>query len=148
MEIIVATKNHLQELLFLDNLIFKETAYGQSGLLSELIENNRLYLIAYKNNKPVGFVGASVVLDTADIMKIGVIPEFRNQGVARTLLSNILELLKKQGVLNIMLEVRESNFQAKQLYKKLHFQKISTRSLYYSNGENAEIYQCKLNINK
>lgn len=148
MEIIVATKNHLQELLFLDNLIFKETAYGQSGLLSELIENNRLYLIAYKNNKPVGFVGASVVLDTADIMKIGVIPEFRNQGVACTLLSNILELLKKQGVLNVMLEVRESNFQAKQLYNKLHFQKISTRSMYYSNGENAEIYQCKLNINK
>lgn len=148
MEIIVATKNHLQELLFLDNLIFKETAYGQSGLLSELIENNRLYLIAYKNNKPVGFVGASVVLDTADVMKIGVVPEFRGQGVACTLLSNILELLKKQGVLNVMLEVRESNFQAKQLYKKLHFQKISTRSLYYSNGENAEIYQYKLNINK
>jgi len=80
-----------------------------------------------------GIVGFLVVRQTApdeyEILNLAVDPRARRHGVARQLLQN--ELTEHHGVW--FLEVRESNFEAVQLYESLGFRRIGRRSGYYQN---------------
>lgn len=81
-------------------------------------------LIAYKN------------LDYWELEVIVVDPNYRRQGIANRLLS---ELIKKysQGK-DILLEVADNNEPAIELYLKNNFQKINIRNKYY-NGIDAYV---------
>ena len=55
------------------------------------------------------------------------------------LIENAINELKNQDLNKVLLEVRESNLPAKNLYIKHGFEQISIRKKYYSDGENAVI---------
>lgn len=95
-------------------------------------ETNRYY-VAMISNKICGFAGSSVSIDVADVVKIGVNPEERQQGVAQALLQELLIDAKKHGCRQMMLEVRESNHSARRLYQKNLFQELAVRKAYYRN---------------
>jgi len=79
--------------------------------------------------------------DECELLSIAVQPVERGKGLAKTLMEYCCNELAKQGVKNFFLEVRESNFTAISLYKKLGYKKISERKKYYANGEAAIIMQ-------
>lgn len=137
------TSNNAQALFELDNLIFDYDKYSLNQITEELNNNSRIYFGYFKNNVLVGFVGASVTLDTSDIMKIGVNPNFRNQGIASKLFDSLKKELIKQNVKKIMLEVREKNSNAISFYAKLGFKQIATRKNYYGN-DNAIILMLEI----
>ena len=132
------------ELFKLDNLIFEFDKYSLNQISEELTEPSRLYLGYYNNNNElVGFVGAQVVLDESDIIKIGVKPSNRKKGIAKNLFFNLLTELKNKNVKKIMLEVREQNAIAINFYKKMGFKIIATRKNYYEN-DNAKILMLEI----
>lgn len=137
------TSNNAQALFELDNLIFDYDKYSLNQITEELNNNSRLYFGYFKNNVLVGFVGANVTLDSSDIMKIGVNPNFRNQGIATKLFDGLKKELIKQNVKKIMLEVREKNSNAISFYAKLGFNQIATRKNYYGN-DNAIILMLEI----
>lgn len=86
-------------------------------------------IIAYKEEKIVGFLIYDDIYDRYEIEYIGVIEEYRNKGIG----SKLMEYLKDKS---ISLEVDTNNIYAIRLYEKYGFKKVSVRKNYY-NGNDA-----------
>lgn len=133
----LSSKN-TQELFLLDNKIFDCDKYSQNQITEELNQNSRIYFGWFEDGALVGFVGASMVEDESDIIKIGVEQGFRLKGIATKLFYKLKQELIKKNIKKIMLEVREKNDSAISFYLKLGFKKITVRKNYYV-GDNAII---------
>ena len=101
------------------------------------------YLIYEYNNKPVGFLEYSLYYDRLELNYIYIDSKFRKKGFGSELLEYFINLYKDQNILNITLEVAESNVAAIELYKKKGFEVVAVRERYYSNYENAYLMERK-----
>ena len=72
--------------------------------------------------------------DTADILNIGIDPDFKRQGYGTALLNHLIKELRKRYIVEILLEVRAGNQSAIQFYKKQGFEEISVRKNYYTKN--------------
>ena len=81
----------------------------------------------------VAYACASISFDEGEILRIGVLPAFRRQGIGETVWARMLAQLQSRGVEKVFLEVRASNEPAKALYGKLGFQQVGRRPNYYRN---------------
>lgn len=70
--------------------------------------------------------------NTVTLHKICVQKSYRRRGVARFMLSKLVERLKKQGASKIQLWVDESNASAKLLYQGVGFEEVGRVSDYYA----------------
>lgn len=87
----------------------------------------------YRDNDTVGFVYVKPLgEDEADIIYIGVRPEYRRQGVARELIQGLQKQYRK-----LYLEVEATNHKACALYQNLGFAPQRTRPNYYGSGRDA-----------
>ena len=89
------------------------------------------YYVGENNGEIVGVFGFSVVVDEAELQTISVKKSCRNCGIATEFIKFMLDFCKKENVKNIFLEVRESNFEAINLYTKFGFQKNGRINGYY-----------------
>lgn len=83
--------------------------------------------------KVVGFAVFHRIIDEAELLNLAVDPEHQQQGVARALLENARERLRKMGTKRVFLEVRPSNKPALELYYSMGFGLHSNRKGYYQN---------------
>lgn len=97
--------------------------------------------VAEEEGKVVGYVGASSVFDTADILLIASSPSFRRKGAAKALLNAVEKEAAERGADRIMLEVDESNDAAINLYLSIGFKTIAERKDYYGAGKHAYIME-------
>jgi ribosomal-protein-alanine N-acetyltransferase len=72
---------------------------------------------------------------TAHLTTIGVAPEHRRRGLASRLLDHLDEVLRVKGVSTIVLELRVSNFGARNLYIESGYSVVNRLNKYYSDGE-------------
>ena len=79
--------------------------------------------------------------DTADILNIGIDPDFKRQGYGTALLDHLIKELKKRNIGEIFLEVRAGNKSAVQFYKKQGFKKISVRKNYYTKNSKNQLHR-------
>jgi ribosomal-protein-alanine N-acetyltransferase len=85
------------------------------------------------------------IVDEAHIATIATHPDFRRQGFGRKLLVHALMAAKEEGARTALLEVRESNDTAQEMYRKLGFVEVNRRPQYYSdNGEDAILMTASL----
>ena len=127
-----------KELEEIENEIF--TTAWPSETIKQKINNKEFQYCVYKKyDKLVAYLGVQFINDFIEILGIGVIEEYRKNGIAGELMNQLLDFFNKSSYLKIILEVRESNDTAKNLYTKLGFNKISKRKNYYKN-EDADIY--------
>jgi len=91
------------------------------------------YLARDKGRRILGFCSFWRVLDELHINNIAVVPEYRRLGVASALLRRVLDEAARFGIRRTMLEVRQSNAPARQLYEQFGFVVGGTRSKYYTN---------------
>lgn len=97
-------------------------------------EDEHKYLVAKDDNKVVGYIGIEKVLDETHIINMAVDPKYRGQGIGKRLMQHVLN---DEDV--FFLEVRVSNENAKNVYKKYGFEVIDTRKGYYADGEDAYV---------
>ena len=71
----------------------------------------------------------------AHITTVGVAPEHRRRGIARRLIEEVEQLLRKKSVSTIVLEVRVSNLAAQDLYSQAGYAVVKRMIRYYHNGE-------------
>lgn len=83
--------------------------------------------------KVVGFAVFHRIIDEAELLNLAVDPEHQHQGIARGLLENARDRLRKLGTKRIFLEVRPSNKPALGLYYSIGFALHSMRKGYYQN---------------
>ena len=90
-------------------------------------------LVAKKDNRVVGYITYSIVLDEVQIANVATHPDFRRMGIAQKLLTYLYEEAKAGGMSLITLEVRHSNEPAIKLYQKCGFAVVGRRKNYYKN---------------
>lgn len=92
--------------------------------------------IAYHKDKtPVGFVLCWMIEDQCDLLSMGVMADYRRDGVGQMLLDYALESAAHLGATHMMLEVNVNNTAARELYAAQGFEEFSTRKDYYSNAD-------------
>lgn len=79
----------------------------------------------------IGYGVFRVVLDELEVHNVAVHPELRNRGIGRWLVERMLELGARRGARTALLEARQSNWTALQLYRSLGFEAVSVRRDYY-----------------
>ena len=101
-----------------------------------------LAAILENSGQVVGYVCAQSVVDEAEILVLGVAPEYRGQGFGQSLLTELISVLKAGGCASLFLEVRFNNQAAVSLYQKMGFVQTGIRKGYYAdNGEDARLLQ-------
>ena len=123
--------------------------WSKDSFIRELVENKiALYLVAKIENVAVGYIGVWKVLNEGHITNVAVHSDFRGQGIASMLISELLSLCEKDEINSFTLEVRKSNIIAQNLYKKFQFAECGIRPKYYQdNNEDAVImwrYETKM----
>ena len=94
--------------------------------------------VAEEDGKVVGAIVAWLLVDEAHIATIATHPDFRRQGIASKLLIRTLQSMMNEGALTSVLEVRESNSAAQEMYRKFGFEESGRRPRYYrDNNEDA-----------
>lgn len=106
-------------------------SYGAICSFSEC-DTSRI-LVAECENKVVGYITYSVVLDEVQIANVATHPEHRRKGIAQKLLTNLYEMSKSENMALITLEVRQSNIPAIELYLKCGYVEVGRRKNYYKN---------------
>ncbi len=114
--------------------------FWNTNILRQELENsNCRYLVAKENNEIIGFVGGLLNIDQAEIMNIVVKKDKRGLGIGKKLLKEIIELVKKNNLSKITLEVNSKNEAAKKMYENIGFEVIGIRKKYYNNVDDAII---------
>ena len=114
--------------------------WHEESFVQELTNNLALYLVAKIEGKAVGYVGVWKILNEGHITNIAVHPDYRNNGIGKALISELLLLCIKEGINAFTLEVRKSNVIAQEFYQKMGFIEEGIRKKYYSdNNEDAII---------
>jgi ribosomal-protein-alanine N-acetyltransferase len=97
------------------------------------------FLVALENEIVVGYVISRGVNSSGHVIAIAVDPEKRKREIGKTLMMETMKRLKRFGANNVWLEVRISNHDAIEFYKKLGFVKGGIVRGYYSDSEDAII---------
>ena len=105
--------------------------WSEQSLQGEMTKENSVFLMAFEDEKPVGYVGLSVVLDEGYMGNLAVLCDYRRRGIGKALMDELLEECIKLDLAFATLEVRESNTPAVKLYKGLGFEEIGRRRDYY-----------------
>lgn len=119
--------------------------WSLSGIQDTLRYDNNFFYVACENENIVGFAGCMIIAEDAELLNIAVVPDYQKQGVGAKLLQEMLDVAKKQEAERILLEVREGNSVARQLYRSFGFKELGLRKHYYANPtEDAVIMERKL----
>ena len=134
------------EQIHVNSVIEIAEACGLSRRDSNLLQinserNDYILLVSLRAGEVSGFIEAQIIADEIHLYDVAVAPKFRRQGLAEALIEKLIELPYDV----ILLEVRESNLAALQLYKKCGFAIDGIRKNYYSAPvENAVLMSRKL----
>lgn len=102
-------------------------------------------MTAHDDKTLVGYAFASVLLDEAELANIAVIPRARRFGIAKAMLTKLIESLRNAGAETLHLEVREGNLPARSLYDSFGFEIDCKRKGYYLHPrEDAVLMTLKL----
>ena len=82
----------------------------------------------------IGFSLVRTVADEAELLLIGVLPDYHRRGAGGLLLRGFLDRARNEGVHRVHLEVRDGN-PAVDMYKKAGFSPIGRRHNYYRSPD-------------
>lgn len=111
-----AELDDVDALVSLDAELFSENCFNEKTISTQLV-NGTAYIVE-ADSKPVGYViVADTKSDLIDIIRLGVLKEFRHQNLGTSLMSMVLDLQK-----DTMLTVRKDNTPALNLYLRHGFE--------------------------
>ena len=146
-----ATEGDLEFIMELEKVSFGKDSWSKPTMRAELLAPHTFYLVAYLNEKIVGYAGLSKQKSstTADIQTIAVDETFRRQGIGAELMEKLIAQAIQLGATELFLEVREDRIAPQKLYQALGFEEIDRRPKYYQpDGVAAIVMRLTLTGNK
>ncbi len=128
------TSQHIDDLVKIEEQCFN-SGFAEATFQKELENKIAFYVVAEHDGMAVGYAGLWNMCQSADIMNVGVSPDFRRQGIAERMIAELEKFCRNSGIFEINLEVRVSNTPARQLYEKMGFCEIGIRKGYYDGKE-------------
>lgn len=143
MHLIPAHLDDLPELLRTETASFSQP-WSKADFLAELGKSPPSIYVARKDRESpvIGYICFWEVADEIQMLNLAVHPEYRRQGVGRTLLTFLLKQAGEKKATKVFLEVRPSNLAALTLYRSLGFKFLYRRpNYYYPEGEDALVME-------
>lgn len=135
-------ETELQQIEYLESLIFKENGYNMKELQS-FNDNESINFIIHKSNNIItGYAIIYLDVDLIEIYKLAVHPFFRNKNIG----SNILWTIKQKNK-RILIEVSDRDM-TNAFYLKNNFIVINYRKHYYSDKSSAFIMEYNPKLTK
>jgi ribosomal-protein-alanine N-acetyltransferase len=134
LEIVIAPmrKRHINDILQIEKASFP-TPWARISFLQELQNDLAVYIVVLSKGKVIGYAGMWLILDEAHITNVAVHPDYRQMGIGRLLMRQLILKAAVLGAARMTLEVRVSNTPACQLYKGLGFVQEGLRKGYYTD---------------
>jgi ribosomal-protein-alanine N-acetyltransferase len=130
-------------IIVLEQKLFPEDAWTPEMFAAEFAQppSRRRYLVAEEGNALIGYAGMMFTSGSqADVVTLAVTPARWGEGTGAALLTALVDEAEKRGYQEVMLEVREDNPRARQLYLRHGFAEIGVRRGYYQpSGVNAVV---------
>jgi ribosomal protein S18 acetylase RimI-like enzyme len=139
-QILPAGWRDLNDLRQIEKVCFNEDAWPLWDLVAVLTFGGIVRLKVVANERMVGFIAGEVNASEGVgwITTIGVLPEYRRQGIAKALLVKCEEQL---GTARVRLSVRRSNQAAIRLYQQAGYFQSGVWPAYYVDREDALILE-------
>ncbi|MDO8840977.1 MAG: ribosomal protein S18-alanine N-acetyltransferase [Methanocalculus sp.] len=117
--------------------------WGEQGIREAMSLYLSSFFVAVAGGRIIGFCGGGIE-DTGEaiyghLCTLVVADEFKSMGVGRELISWIEHDFLQRGATAIELEVRISNRNAINFYRKLGYQEVFTYDSYYKDGEDGVV---------
>ncbi len=128
------TRTDMAGILALERELFPEDAWTPDMFAAELAQppSRRLYLVAEEGTALIGYAGMMFTGGSqADVVTLAVNPARWGKGTGTALLTALVDEAAKRGYEEVLLEVREDNPRARQLYLRHGFAEIGIRRGYY-----------------
>lgn len=132
MVIVEMKEEHLDKVAQIEKETFS-TPWTRQGFLDAIYQDCCCYLVVLADNQVVAYCGLYQSMDEADITNVAVSRDYRNQGIARVMLTELMDMGRRRGIVNFTLEVRVSNVAAQRLYTGLGFESVGIRKDFYRN---------------
>ena len=88
-------------------------------------------------DQTLGFILGQVAADEAEVLTLGVEPDWQRCGIATRLIAALAEAARAAGARNLLLDVDAGNTAALALYHKLGFAERGRRTAYYVHAGGA-----------
>ena len=129
MTVVPMAECHLTALEAIEKACF-HAPWSEKMLREEL--GKGIFLVAERDGQTVGYVGCQTVLDEGYITNVAGAPDWRRQGIGRTLIEELKKRAAKSGLSFVTLEARASNAPAIALYEGAGFRQVGVRRNFYT----------------
>lgn len=113
------------------------------------------FIVAEENGEVIGYImcrievglsnfGFSGILKKGHVVSVAVLPQHRRKGIGEALMNEAMKGMQLYHAKQCFLEVRVTNTEAINLYKKLGFEITRTLKGYYADGEDAYLMNLEL----
>lgn len=126
----------------LEQEIFTD-AWTQTGIEETFAQAHSVIVVAEEESKIQGYCILYVVLDEAEIARIGVTERVRHSGVGSLILQFGEKICKEKGTERLLLDVREGNLPARKFYEKHGFFVDGVRKNFYDNPKEDGVLMSK-----
>jgi ribosomal-protein-alanine N-acetyltransferase len=142
------TRADMAAIIALEQQLFPEDAWTPEMFAAEFAQpaSRRLYLVAEAANTLIGYAGMMFTGGSqADVVTLAVTPARWSRGTGTALLTALVDEAGKRGYEEVLLEVREDNPRARQLYLRHGFTEVGIRRGYYQpSGVDAVVMRKEL----
>jgi ribosomal-protein-alanine N-acetyltransferase len=128
------SKRDMPAVMALEGELFPDDAWTPEMFAAEFAQpgSRRLYLVAEEDNTLIGYAGMMFTGGPqADVVTLAVDPAHWGHGTGTALLTALLNEAGNRGCTEVLLEVREDNPRARQLYLRHGFTEVGVRRGYY-----------------
>ena len=134
-------KSHIDGVVEIEKACFSHP-WTKDGII-EALDNRTKFYVFEKDEKVLGYVGVSVILDEGYITNVAVLPEYRGLGIGNALMKKLDDLAKLEKLSFISLEVRVSNQKAISLYEKFGYKIEGVRKNFYDDPKEDALIMTK-----
>jgi ribosomal-protein-alanine N-acetyltransferase len=133
-----ARKDDVAAIAAIERACFGASAWSDGLVADEVLSERHVVLVT---DDHTAYAAASLAGDVADLDRIAVLPPARGQGLAKELLTVLVNRVRDLGAERMLLEVAADNAAAIGLYEAHGFDTISTRTAYYAGGVDAIVME-------
>jgi ribosomal-protein-alanine N-acetyltransferase len=132
MDVRAMTPEDIPAVLELERASFPQP-WDETILRSEVVADNRVYLVAEVDGSVVAYGGLLVAGDEAHVVTLA--SSIPRKGIGTRLMLGLVDAALDHGARHLTLEVRASNRGAQGLYRKFGMAPVGVRSAYYGTED-------------
>lgn len=142
-QILPLLPRHIPQIARIEQLCFTDP-WSEALLESELDAPLAHYFVYEAEGQVCGYIGTRMIFDTCEIANVAVGPAHRRRGIALALYRALEEECHRRQIVQLDLEVRESNLGAQAFYRFCGFSVVGKRRDYYESPREDAILMSRL----